>query len=87
MRAVYNAAELAELTDTNERTIYKNRDTFPVPAITVGRRVVWPKAAVDRLLGIAATNDEAPASMPGPVTATSPESPRRLTTERQPHDT
>ena len=51
-RATYNADEMHELTGLSKWAIYEaeKKGQFPVPAIHVGRRLLWPKAAVDILL-------------------------------------
>jgi predicted site-specific integrase-resolvase len=48
----YTAAELAERLGVSSWLVYGSvRDgTCPVPAITIGHRIVFAKAAVDRLL-------------------------------------
>lgn len=78
--AVYTASELAELTGVSEWSIYRHRDEFPVAAIPVGRRLVWPKAPVDRLLGIDPVKDESGPEGP-PVTL----SPVVATTSKDSH--
>ncbi len=54
--AVYRADQVAELFDISEWAVYQavRREEAPLGtmAIRVGRRVVWPRAAIDRLLGI-----------------------------------
>jgi hypothetical protein len=55
--AVYQAGKVAELFEVSEFTVYEaaRRGEGPIGelAIRVGhRRVVWPKAPIDRLLGI-----------------------------------
>jgi len=51
-RQTYNANELHELTGLSTWAIYEaeKRGDFPVRAIHVGRRLLWPKAAIDALL-------------------------------------
>lgn len=48
----YNAKELADLFGVGVSSIYQSVQDgdCPVPPIHVGRRLVWPKAPVDRLL-------------------------------------
>ncbi len=50
--AVYNAQELAERLGVSTWLVYASvKDgSCPVPPIKVGRRIVFAKAAVDRLL-------------------------------------
>ena len=50
--ATYTAAELAEQLSVSEWSIYESvrRGDCPVPPIRVGRRIVFAKVAVDRLL-------------------------------------
>lgn len=67
--AVYQAAEVAELTSLSEWAVYEaaRRGDTAVGrlAVRVGRRVVWPRAAVDQLFQIAASSgDGALRSMP-----------------------
>jgi hypothetical protein len=59
--AVYTADEVAELFNVSEWAIYqavrrgeRGDDAGPIGrlAIHVGRRIVWPKAPIDRLLGL-----------------------------------
>ena len=52
--AVYNAEEAAALFGVSEWAWYQSarRGDCPVMPIRVGRRLLWPKAAVDRLLGL-----------------------------------
>ena len=54
MPATYTAAEVAELLGVSTWSIYAavKEGNCPVAPIKVGRRLVWPKAAVDRLLGL-----------------------------------
>jgi predicted DNA-binding transcriptional regulator AlpA len=54
MAATYTAKEFAELLGVSLWALYQSvgRGDCPVPPIPVGRRYVWPKAAVDRLLGL-----------------------------------
>jgi len=52
--AVYSAAEASALYGVSEWAWYQSvhRGDCPAPVIRVGRRMVHPKAAVDRQLGI-----------------------------------
>lgn len=52
--AVYSAAEAAALYGVSEWAWYQSIRTgqCPAPVIRVGRRVVHPRAAVDRQLGL-----------------------------------
>ena len=54
MSATYQASELAELLGVSEWAVYQSvRDgKCPFEPIRVGRRLVWPKATIDRALGI-----------------------------------
>lgn len=51
-KATYDAKDLHELMGLSTWAIYEaqKKGTFPVPAISVGRRLLWSKAAIDRLL-------------------------------------
>lgn len=55
-RQVYAAEEVAELADLSTWAVYnatrREGDPLGSLAIRVGRRLLWPKTAVDRLLGI-----------------------------------
>ncbi|MGH9090200.1 MAG: helix-turn-helix domain-containing protein [Acidimicrobiales bacterium] len=54
--ATYTVAEVAELVGISDWAVRQAaaRGDTPVGrvAIRVGRRIVWPRAAVDRLLGV-----------------------------------
>lgn len=52
----YCTAEVAQLLGVSEWSLYQSvrRGDPPITPIRVGRRLVWPKAAVDRLLGLEA---------------------------------
>jgi predicted DNA-binding transcriptional regulator AlpA len=52
--ATYRAEEFAERLGVSTWLLYRSvKDgTCPVDPIKVGRRLVWPKTAVDRLLGV-----------------------------------
>ncbi|MST33967.1 helix-turn-helix domain-containing protein [Acidimicrobiaceae bacterium USS-CC1] len=52
--ATYTTEQLAELCGLSAWALYSSvrRGDPPVQPIRVGRRIVWPKAAVDALLGI-----------------------------------
>ena len=54
MAATVTVEELAELLGVSSWAVYQacRSDSCPVPPIKVGRRIVFPKAAVDRLLGL-----------------------------------
>jgi predicted DNA-binding transcriptional regulator AlpA len=56
--ATYSIADLAALTRTAYTTIWDgiHRGDLPVKPIKIGRRYMFPKAEVDRLLGL--THDE-----------------------------
>lgn len=84
MSDTYRVPVVAEKLDTSEWVLRRaiNDGTFPFPVVRIGRRIVIPRAPIDQFLGIAPTDDEAPASMPGPV-CTATMSPHPLTTERQ----
>jgi excisionase family DNA binding protein len=51
-RGTYDVPEAADRLGVHKLSVYKaiREGTFPVPVITVGRRYVIPKAALDRLL-------------------------------------
>jgi len=53
--ATYSAEEFAEMLGVSSWSVYASvkNGTCPVVPIRVGRRLVWPRAAVDRLLGLA----------------------------------
>jgi hypothetical protein len=55
-RKTYTAEEVATLLGTSAWSIYAAARTgegvIGAMAITVGRRIVWPRAGIDRLLGI-----------------------------------
>lgn len=57
---VYTATEVAEKFDTSLDAWYDSvrNGTCPIEPIRVGRRIVWPKARVDELLGIKAGVDQ-----------------------------
>ena len=61
-RATYCAEEVAELLGVSEWSVYQavRRKEPPIGtmAIGVGRRILWPRAAVDRLLQLTATHVE-----------------------------
>lgn len=52
--AVYTAGVLAAKFGVSKWLIYDTvrRGDFPVAPIKIGHRLVWPKAAIDRLLGL-----------------------------------
>lgn len=52
--ATYRASELAERLGVSEWAIYEavRKGESPVPPIRVGRRIVFSRALVDRLLGL-----------------------------------
>ena len=54
MSATYTAEELAELAGVSTWALYKavKEGTCPFPFLKIGRRVMFPKAPVDRLLGL-----------------------------------
>lgn len=81
----YDAGQVADLLGVSTWAIYESvrRGECPVDPIRVGRRLVWPRAAVDRLLGISPGNDEAGPSE-GPATSTSSTAP--LAKEEDHHD-
>jgi predicted DNA-binding transcriptional regulator AlpA len=53
-RATLNAAEVSELLGVSSFTLYSTvKDgTCPLPPIKVGRRLIWPRSAVEKLLGL-----------------------------------
>jgi excisionase family DNA binding protein len=55
--ATYTADELADLLGCSSWALYQSvrRGDCPFPPIRVGRRIVFPKAVVDRLLGLDGT--------------------------------
>lgn len=55
MSATYTADQVAELLGVSTWSIYEavRRGDPPIPPIRVGRRIVWSRAAVDSLLGLA----------------------------------
>jgi predicted DNA-binding transcriptional regulator AlpA len=52
--ATYTAEELAGRLGVSSWAVYESvrRGDCPVEPIRVGRRLVWPRAVVDRLLGL-----------------------------------
>jgi predicted DNA-binding transcriptional regulator AlpA len=56
MAAVFRAQEVAELLGVSEWAIYEavRREEAPIGlmAIRIGRRLVWPRAGIEQLLGI-----------------------------------
>lgn len=52
--ATYRASELAERLGVSEWAIYESvrNGTCPFEPIRIGRRLVWPRAVVDRALGL-----------------------------------
>ena len=54
--ATYRASELAQLLGVSEWAIYESvrKGDCAFEPIRVGRRLVWPRAIVDRALGLAA---------------------------------
>ena len=67
--ATYQVPELAEMLGISEWGVYQSvrQGTCPVPPIRVGRRVVFARAAVDKLLGL---NDESRPSEGRPTVTT-----------------
>ena len=59
--AVYDAQELAALTKASSWLVYKTvKDgTCPFPFIRLGKRIVFPKALVDKMLGVADSQESA----------------------------
>jgi excisionase family DNA binding protein len=51
--AAYSVDEVAALLGVNRLTVYSaiKRNEAPFPIVRIGRRIVVPKAAVDRMLG------------------------------------
>jgi len=56
----YKAAEMAAKWGVSIDTLYDSvkNGSCPVEPIRVGRRLLWPKARVDELLGITAGDDQ-----------------------------
>lgn len=52
--AVYTADQVAELWGVSTWLVYRSvkEGTCPVAPIAIGRRLVWPKVSVDRMLGL-----------------------------------
>ena len=52
--ATYRASELAQLLGVSEWTIYEavRKGECAFEPIRIGRRLVWPRAVVDRVLGL-----------------------------------
>lgn len=67
--ATYTAEEFFGLLGVSNWAGYESvrRGDCPIPPIKVGRRLVWPRASVDRLLGIdqSAKDSEARGTTPG----------------------
>jgi predicted DNA-binding transcriptional regulator AlpA len=61
--ATYTAEEFAQLLGVSSWAIYSSAKdgTCPIAPIRVGRRLVWSRAAVDRLLGV---NEQQPPEQP-----------------------
>jgi predicted DNA-binding transcriptional regulator AlpA len=61
--AVYRAEEVAEMFSLSPWAVYEavKRQEAPIgtAAIRCGRRVVWPKTSIDRLLGLQPQSSEA----------------------------
>jgi predicted DNA-binding transcriptional regulator AlpA len=67
--ATYSAEQFADLLGVSPWSIYQSvkSGTCPIDPIRVGqRRLVWSKAAVDRLLGLD-THENDPDTGPSPV--------------------
>ncbi len=78
MSAVYTAEQLGELWDCSTWAIYQaaRRGDCPVAPIRVGRRLVWPRAQVDALLGLTTENSGTPVVTTGaPSSASSTDLP------------
>jgi predicted DNA-binding transcriptional regulator AlpA len=58
--AVYTAEQFAALASVSTWSIYESvkRGDCPVSPVKFGRRLVWPKSAVDRLLGLENKEEE-----------------------------
>ena len=54
MKATYTAKEVAQLLGVSEWSLYQavRNGTIPFQPIKIGRRLVWPKAVIDRSLGL-----------------------------------
>ena len=54
MAMVIDTQRLAQLLETNERTVYQHvRDgDFPLEPIRIGRKILWSLASVERFLGL-----------------------------------
>lgn len=54
MSATYKAQELADLAGISSWSLYNSVQdgTCPFPFLRVGRRIIFPKAPADRLLGL-----------------------------------
>lgn len=59
-RAVYTADELAVKLGISLWLIYSRvrAGDFPIPPLKVGRRLLWPRAVVDRMLGLDDEGDQ-----------------------------
>lgn len=59
--ATYTADEVADLLGVSTWSLYESvrRGDPPFPPIRVGRRLVWPRALVDRALGLADDRESA----------------------------
>ena len=55
--ATITAQELAEMLGVSTWSVYESvkTDSCPVPPIRIGRRLVWPRAAIERLLQLEPT--------------------------------
>ena len=54
MKATYTAQELAQLLGVSEWSVYEavRSGTIPFQPIRIGRRIIWPRAAIDKALGL-----------------------------------
>jgi excisionase family DNA binding protein len=60
-RLTYTVPEVAELLGISRSSAYECVRRGEIPALTLGRRVVIAKAAIDALLGVAAPELHVPA--------------------------
>ena len=60
-RLTYTVPEVAELLGISRSSAYECVRRGDIPALTLGRRVVIAKTAIDALLGIATSDPEVPA--------------------------
>lgn len=86
--AVYTTEQTAALLGVSSWTLYESvkRGDPPVPPIRVGRRIVWSRAAIDRLLDPGRETGSGISHDPSPLTRNTNQTPA-LTREVESHAT